>query len=157
MISLTNSEKRALIIVISVIFLSILIQWILPHEARSDLYDYTYQDSLFAAASRDTVHDNASEEKSNEEKEQKDLNKSRIKKKTSALKPFNINTATYEQLIQLPGIGKVTATEILNYKKEFGPFKTLEELKKVKRIGPKTLDKIKPFIYIKNDSTKIKH
>ncbi|MBN2425639.1 MAG: helix-hairpin-helix domain-containing protein [Calditrichaceae bacterium] len=157
MISLTNSEKRALIIVISVIFLSILIQWILPHEVRSDLYDYTYQDSLFTAASRDTVQNKTYQEKSSEEKKQKDNKKAEIKKKTSALKPFNINTATYDQLIQLPGIGKVTANEILNYQKEFGPFRTLEELKKVKRIGPKTLEKIRPFIYLSNDSTKTKH
>ncbi len=41
---------------------------------------------------------------------------------------LNINTATKQQLMDLPGIGKVTAGRILDYRKETGKFTTIEDL-----------------------------
>lgn len=55
----------------------------------------------------------------------------------------NINTATVEELEKVPGIGPVTAQNIINYREKNGDFKSLEDLKKVGRIGDKTLDKFK--------------
>lgn len=60
----------------------------------------------------------------------------------------NINTATAEELQALPGIGKAKAEAIVAYRTENGPFKTVEDIKKVKGIGDKVFEKMKPELTI---------
>jgi len=43
-------------------------------------------------------------------------------------KPVNINTATSEELQQVPGIGPATAQKILQMRKSYGPFKSVDDL-----------------------------
>lgn len=62
---------------------------------------------------------------------------------------ININTATEEELDTLPGIGPSTATKILDYRKEKGKFKTIEEIKEVSGIGENKYEKIKDRITVK--------
>lgn len=59
---------------------------------------------------------------------------------------ININIATKQQLDTLPGIGAVTAQSILDYREKNGDFNTIEDIKKVGRIGDKTLEKFKDKI-----------
>ncbi len=59
--------------------------------------------------------------------------------------PINVNTATREELEQLPGIGTVTAQSILAAR----PFRTVEDLDRVRGIGTKTMDKIRPFVTVR--------
>ncbi|MHA2620827.1 MAG: helix-hairpin-helix domain-containing protein [bacterium JZ-2024 1] len=47
----------------------------------------------------------------------------------------NINTATARELEKLPGIGPKLAEEIIKFRETYGPFKSKEDLKKVKGIG----------------------
>lgn len=61
----------------------------------------------------------------------------------------NINTATKEELMTVPGIGEVTAQNIIAYREKNGDFSTLEDLKKVGRIGDKTLEKFKDKIEVR--------
>ena len=56
----------------------------------------------------------------------------------------NLNSADEETLTNLPGIGPKTATRIHEYRQANGPFKSVDDLLKVKGIGPKVLEKIKP-------------
>ena len=49
--------------------------------------------------------------------------------------PLNINTATLEQLDELPGLGPATAQKILDYREENGGFGSVEELAHVPGIG----------------------
>lgn len=58
----------------------------------------------------------------------------------------DINTATLEQLVLLPGIGKATAEKILSYRAENGPFGEPEELMDVPGIGPRKFERIRPFL-----------
>ncbi|MGE5629098.1 MAG: helix-hairpin-helix domain-containing protein [Solirubrobacterales bacterium] len=59
---------------------------------------------------------------------------------------IDINSASKEELMKLPGIGEVTAQKIIEYRDKNGGFKTVEDLKKVGRIGDKTLEKFKDKI-----------
>lgn len=61
----------------------------------------------------------------------------------------NINTADKESLSTLSGIGPVTAERIIEYREKVEPFKSIEELTKVKGIGEKTFLKIKDSIVVK--------
>jgi competence protein ComEA len=59
----------------------------------------------------------------------------------------NLNTATVDQLMTLPGIGQKTAELILEYRaKNGGSFKKIEELMNVKGIGEKSFLKLKPLV-----------
>jgi len=62
----------------------------------------------------------------------------------------NINTAVQSELETLPGIGPAYARRILKYRKVNGSFKSIDELKKIKGIAQKRLDKLKPFVKLKD-------
>ncbi len=66
----------------------------------------------------------------------------------SALTKIGINDADVRTLVALPGIGKVKAQAIVEYRTTHGPFRRAEDLLNVYGIGPKTLEKIKPLIII---------
>jgi len=62
--------------------------------------------------------------------------------------PININTATLEELDKLPGIGPATAQLIIDYRTKNGPFKTVEGINDVPRIGDALFAKIKDLITV---------
>ncbi len=61
----------------------------------------------------------------------------------------NINLADKSELMKLPKIGPVTAERIIRFRDDYGSFDTIEDLSKVKGIGTKTLEKIRPFVDLK--------
>ncbi len=59
---------------------------------------------------------------------------------------LNINTASTEELQTLPNIGERMAKRIIDYRIQHGDFVSVDALQKVKGIGPKTIDKLRPFV-----------
>ncbi|MBO4235131.1 MAG: helix-hairpin-helix domain-containing protein [Firmicutes bacterium] len=59
---------------------------------------------------------------------------------------ININTASSEELQQIPGIGPSTAEKIIAYRNLHGKFSSVEELINISGIGAKTLEKMKGYI-----------
>lgn len=65
------------------------------------------------------------------------------------LSQVNINTASPSQLAAvLKGVGLKKAQAIIDYRKKYGPFKSIDELTAVKGIGAKTLEKNRAKISI---------
>lgn len=61
---------------------------------------------------------------------------------------LDLNTATLEQLDEIPGIGESKAKAIMDYRLKKGRFSRIEELIEVKGIGEKMLEKLKAFLYV---------
>ena len=58
----------------------------------------------------------------------------------------NINTASKEELMTLPGIGEAKALAIINYRQEHGAFSSLDELKEVEGIKEGVFSKMKHIL-----------
>ncbi len=69
-------------------------------------------------------------------------------KKKPPLKPVNINTATSEELQQVPGIGPATAQKILQMRKSYGAFKSVDDLLAIRGLGQKRLDKMRKYLTV---------
>jgi competence protein ComEA len=54
-----------------------------------------------------------------------------------------------DELQQLPGVGPAMANRILQYRKDNRGFTSVDDLNNVNGIGPKKLEKIKPFAIVK--------
>lgn len=60
----------------------------------------------------------------------------------------NINTASVEELDELPGIGPTIAQRIVEYREVFGPFASIEDIVNVSGIGQATYNEIKDLITV---------
>ncbi|MEM8558649.1 MAG: helix-hairpin-helix domain-containing protein [Bacteroidota bacterium] len=61
---------------------------------------------------------------------------------------MNLNTANARLLDRLPGIGPALAERILTYRTEHGDFARPEDLVNVRGIGPKTFERIAPYVFV---------
>jgi competence protein ComEA len=64
----------------------------------------------------------------------------------------DINQAAWPELAQLPGIGETLARRIVDSRQNDGPFVDHQDLTRVRGIGPKTLDNVRPYLLPMPDS-----
>lgn len=69
-------------------------------------------------------------------------------KKKPPAHPIDLNTATVEQLEELPGIGPVTAKKIVEFREKSGPFRKVEDLLAIPRITKAKLEKLRPYVRV---------
>lgn len=58
----------------------------------------------------------------------------------------DINEADWPELLQLPGLGETMARRIISDRLQHGPFRSVEQLDRVNGIGPRTMERLRPFL-----------
>ena len=66
---------------------------------------------------------------------------------TTASQP-NINNATYEQLLDCPGMSSETTQAILSYKEQSGPISSIEQLENVPGLNSETIETLKQYFSV---------
>lgn len=57
-----------------------------------------------------------------------------------------INQAEWPEFANVPGIGEKLARSIIVYRRDHGPFQSVDELQNINGIGPAKLDALRPFL-----------
>ncbi|MBS0208331.1 MAG: helix-hairpin-helix domain-containing protein [Planctomycetes bacterium] len=62
---------------------------------------------------------------------------------------IDVNTAPWIEIAQLPGVGETLAKRIVEHRQQHGPFERVEQLRQVRGMGPKTMEKIAGNLTVK--------
>jgi competence protein ComEA len=71
-----------------------------------------------------------------------------LAKKKPPPHPINLNTASAPELEMVPGIGPSTAQKILQTRKSYGAYKSVDDLLAIRGIGQKRLDKMRKYLTV---------
>jgi len=143
----TKTESRVILFLVLAFISGIGIKIYKSNFESEKKFDYTALDSEFTARSLIAAESDSSKSDRMKNKD----GSTRIKSNDLTIIPpyiIDLNKATKEELTGLPGIGDVIAERIINYKKENGPFTSVETLMKIKGIGKKKFEKVAPFITV---------
>ena len=148
-IGLTQTELKVFVFLAAVFAIGLIVKslsWENGSSAKNN-FDYTAMDSIFYAS--DSLRSSPS--KNNLLNSKVDSSDFKINKKKYVLteKSINLNKASLEELVMLPGVGVKTAQNILAYRKASGGFNNIEELMEVERIGESKFNKIKKYVYVR--------
>jgi competence protein ComEA len=61
---------------------------------------------------------------------------------------IDLNQAGRAELLQLPGVGENLAGRIQEYRQQHGGFRNVEELRGVQGVGPATLERLRPWVFV---------
>jgi comEA protein len=137
-LDITVAERRSLLVLtLLAIGLHSAKPWFIP-EPRYDAAFYAPLMAAFDAA------DSLAVDKAEDMARADGPTSVSVRKPTAAL--IRINTATAADFESLPGIGPALAGRIIAYREEHGPFASVEDLMKVKGIGPKLMERIRPHV-----------
>ncbi len=128
-LALTGTERKVLLFLASSLAVGSSIRVYQSLHPSSPVFDYARSDSIFVARSAMVPG---------------------VLDSTTAREmpagPLDINAATKEQLVQLPGIGDVTAERLIAYRTQHGRFRSVDELSKVKGFSRSKINKLRPQI-----------
>lgn len=77
-----------------------------------------------------------------------DKGASTTRKGHAPTRPISLNKASKNELLELPGVGPAMADRIIADRREHGPFKHVEDLKRVKGIGSKKFEKLRKYLHV---------
>ncbi len=140
----TPTEGRVVVFLVLSFAVGFGIKLVKDTTTSQPVFDYAAADSEFVArlAAVDTSMGNE-DETADEQTKPPSSGKQRLSGR------IDINTATKQELISLPGIGEAMAERIIHYREDNGKFTSLNDLVKVKGIGKKKLEQITPFCTVK--------
>lgn len=154
-LNLTKTELKILGFLLLTLILGVSIKLIFGINEKSELtvYNYEKMDSVFFNIEQNVDNNSEIINKNVDYKQEVfDFNNRSFNKiytkRLPAEKSINLNKATKQELMNLPGIGEKTAESIIALRDKLNGFKNPEDLLKVKGIGSKKLDNIKKYIYI---------
>lgn len=58
----------------------------------------------------------------------------------------DVNRADWPELIQLPGMGETLARRLIVDRARNGPFQSVDDLDRIPGIGPRTLERLRPYV-----------
>ena len=134
----TRNEIKVVLILTSAFLIGLAIRFYKSsdrsQENQGQQFDYSIPDSIFLERSREPQRQGVG---------------SSPKNTPSSKKPvININTATKKDLMKLPGIGEAYAERIISYRQDFGPFTSVEQLRRVKGIGKTRVERLRPYVTV---------
>jgi len=149
-IGVTKTEIKILVFMLVVFISGFIYKSFIARteEIKFNVYDYSDEDAKFYNSKTDSVKSEQSVDDYKkdilnfESKNFKEITKKVIPKENS----INLNTASENELVNLPGIGEKTAKKIVEYRKQIKKFTNINQLLNVKGIGNSKLNKIKKFI-----------
>jgi len=143
----TRNEVKVILFLTGTFLLGLSVRWYTstPHvPAAAAQFDYAETDREFLERSKKLAELSVAEVRTKPASQNPNATKPPIPPSS-----ININVATKEQLMQLPGIGEAYAERIILYREDHGPFSSTEDLIKVKGIGPRTLDRLRPYVTLR--------
>lgn len=146
MLEFTASERRVIIIISIILICSAGFQILKPSTSSDVLIDYHQSDSVFSRRTHQVSLNGEYNFGQHDTLKALNLQENNQTGIVAQQLSLNINTATLDELTQLPRIGPSIARRIIAYRQENGPFRSINELTKVKGIGSKTLGRIKPYL-----------
>jgi len=153
----TKSETRVIMFLAIVLIGGFSVKY-LNHITQSEsTYDYSQSDSIFRKKSlgpdakdislsdSDKVRENLLKQMETNSSEEN----SSIERDSNEVK-IDLNTATKDELIALPGIGESIAEKIIQYRQSKGRFRKIDELMNVSGIGKKKFEQIRNHIKVQD-------
>ena len=143
-LAITQRELLALWVTFSLLALGLVVKEYRKRTLRFDPAMYVESDSLFEAAFSELRRESDSTLALAESLATVDT----VEEAPPRL-IVNINTATSQELEQLPRIGPAMAQRIIDYRERYGPFRQKKDLIRVRGIGPKTFERLEPLVVVR--------
>jgi len=154
----TKTETNVILFILLAFLLGLGVNLFKDLSNNKDYLEFNYkaQDSLFDAASGDPQRPdtaiNTSEKRIASKGELLDFSKAKKTNEKSVAnfpdKIIDLNSASASELLTLPGLGKKSVENIIDYRNKNGRFKKVGDLLNVKGIGKTKFEKIKKLVTI---------
>jgi len=135
MLSLTTAERRVLQFLLAGFIVGIGVKLTRELVASPTKFDYSASDSVFVALSERAGSDRSTVSEAD-------------RQEPVHTGPVHINSAGKAELMSLPGVGEVMAERIMLDRQDNGIFRTIEDLERVRGIGPKRIEQLRPLVII---------